>query len=178
MNSGLRKLIFLGLLIGLVYGAYAYMIKPANASLTQRRELVQEKTAKLAKLQKATATAQDLTKQLKRLEEAISFLESRLPPKSQIHTVLEDVTVIAKNHGLTPKTIRSLPLKNNNGYIEQPLKMELYGNFNSYYAFLLELEKLDRITKIRELHLKKVLSKEGYTEATFIVSIFFQNSTT
>jgi type IV pilus assembly protein PilO len=53
--------------------------------------------------------------------------------------------------------------------------MELHGNFNSYYAFLLELEQLDRITKIRELELKKS-DREGQTEATFVMSIFFQSA--
>jgi hypothetical protein len=53
--------------------------------------------------------------------------------------------------------------------------MELDGNFNSYYAFLLELEKLDRITKIRELSLEKT-EREGQTQAKFIMSIFFQNA--
>ena len=51
--------------------------------------------------------------------------------------------------------VRTLKTKQNNGYIELPLKMELQGNFKSYYSFLLELEQLDRITKIRELTLKK-----------------------
>jgi ribosomal protein S27AE len=41
------------------------------------------------------------------------------------------------------------------GYIEQPMKMELYGNFDSYYSFLIDLEQLPRITRIRELELKK-----------------------
>jgi hypothetical protein len=54
--------------------------------------------------------------------------------------------------------------------------MELHGNFNSYYAFLLELEQLDRITKIRELKLEKS-DREGQTEATFVMSIFFQSAT-
>jgi hypothetical protein len=52
--------------------------------------------------------------------------------------------------------------------------MELNGNFNSYYSFLLELEKLDRITKIRELKLRKMPKSDGFAEADFVVSIFFQ----
>ena len=54
--------------------------------------------------------------------------------------------------------------------------MELHGNFNSYYSFLLELERLDRITKIRELTLKKKSKYEGQTEAKFVMSIFFQGA--
>ena len=175
MNSGSRKLIFFVLLMALAYVSYAYMIKPANQHLAQEKVKVEQKRAKLQELKKATATASDLQNQLKKVEEAITVFESKLPPCSEIHKILEDVTKIAQTHGLTPKTIRALNTKNNRGYVEQPLKMELHGNFNSYYAFLLELEKLDRITKIRELSLKKKNKSEVQTEATFIVSIFFQS---
>jgi Tfp pilus assembly protein PilO len=55
--------------------------------------------------------------------------------------------------------------------------MGLVGDFNSFYSFLLELEKLPRIMKIRELSLDKENEVEGKIEAQFIVSIFFQNKT-
>ena len=175
MNNDLKKIIFFILLLALCYVAYMYMIKPAKLELVTQKQKVIEKMAKLEELKRATATADDLNKQLIRVEEAIRLFESRLPPKSQIHTVLENVTVIAQRHGLRPKTIRALKMKDNNGYIEQPLKMELHGNFTAYYSFLLELERLERITKIRKLSLRKKSELEGQTEATFEMSIFFQN---
>ncbi len=176
MTSGFRHLIFFVLLIGMAYIAWAYMIKPANAYLADERTSMEVKRAKLAELERARATADDLKAQLVRVEEAIKVFESKLPPKSEIYTVLENVTLIAQKHGLTPKTIRALKNLDNRGYIEQPLKMELHGDFNSYYSFLLELERMDRITKIRELSLKKKSQYEGQTEATFVMSIFFQNT--
>ena len=105
----------------------------------------------------------------------MEFFESKLPPKSQIHAVLEQVTVIAQKQGLKPKTIRTLAKKDNCGYIEQPLKMTLEGNFGSFYCFLLELEKLPRIMKIRELELDRHKDSDGAITADFVVSIFFQN---
>jgi len=177
MTGSLRKVVFSILLLGLAYVAYQYMIKPANRHLAEAKERVQAKRAKLAEFEKATAAAQNLSKQLEQLQEAIEFFENKLPPKSEIHKVLEQITVIAQRQGLKPKTIRTLREKNNSGYIEQPLKMELVGNFNSFYSFLLELEKLPRIMKIRELELNKRTEHEGQVVADFIVSIFFQNKT-
>jgi len=176
MTSGMRKAVLFVLLAGLTYIAYNYMIKPANRDLTAQKARITQNKKTLRELEKATVAADDLSKQRKRVEEAIAAFESKLPPSSEIHTVLKNVTLIARKHNLTPKTIRAMKPKENNGYIEQPLKMELHGNFNSYYSFLLEFEKMDRITKIRELSLKKESKHEGYTEATFIVSIFFQGT--
>lgn len=175
MTSGLRKAVFFILLLGTAYAGYQYMIKPANRHLAEKKQRVEAKLAKLAEFEKANTAARDLSRQLEQLQQAIDFFESKLPPTSQIHKVLEQVTVIAQKQGLVPKTIRALKRKDNSGYIEQPLKMELVGDFNSFYSFLLELEKLPRIMKIRQLELEKQQDNEGQVAANFIMSIFFQN---
>lgn len=175
MSGNFRKMVFFVLLLGMAVIGYQYMIKPANQHLADVKNRVDTKVAQLAKFQQATAAAEDLTKQLDELQQAIGFFESRLPPRSQIHQVLEQVTVIAQKEDLHPKTIRALKEKDNSGYIEQPLKMELVGNFSAFYSFLLELENLPRIMKIRELKLEKQKDNEGQIAADFVVSIFFQN---
>ncbi|MHC4487451.1 MAG: type 4a pilus biogenesis protein PilO, partial [Planctomycetota bacterium] len=82
---------------------------------------------------------------------------------------------IVQNQGLRSRRILRLRKKDNDSYIEQPLKIELVGNFNSFYSFLLKLEELPRIMKIRELKIDKQKGNEGQIAANFIVSIFFQN---
>lgn len=176
MTSGIRKAIFFVLLLGVSAAGYQYMIRPANQKLAEARQVVNAKRAKLAEFEAATVKTEDLNKQLSQLEEAVNFFESKLPPTSEIHRVLENITVIVQKQGLEPKTIRTLARKEDNrGYVEQPLKMELVGNFNAFYSFLLELETLPRIMKIRELRLDKDRGGDGGITADFIVSIFFQN---
>jgi Tfp pilus assembly protein PilO len=175
-TSNMRKVIFFVLLMVITYMAYAFMIRPTNKYLEEQKAQVQTQLQKLAELEKATAAARDLDKQMEKIQQAVEFFSSKLPPHSQIHTVLEQVTLIAQKQGLKTKTIRTLKQKEFMGYIEQPLKMELYGNFDSYYSFLLDLEQLPRITRIRELELKKDGTHEGMTTAQFVVSIFFQGT--
>mgnify|MGYP006294756899 FL=1 len=178
MTSGLRKLVFFGLLVGVAVAGYQYMIKPANKHLAETKNRVATKLNKLDEFEQATAAAKYQSQQLEQLHEAIQFFESKLPPKSKIHEVLEQVTVIAQTEGLEPKTIRTLERTDNSGYIEQPLEMALAGDFKSFYSFLLELEKLPRIMKIRELEIDKEKTEEGRIVADFVVSIFFQHKTT
>jgi type IV pilus assembly protein PilO len=177
MTSSFRKIVFFVLLVGVSGAGYQYMIRPANKHLAEAKGRVETKLSQLAKFEEAASAAEDLAKQLEKLQEAIEFFESKLPPTSQIHEVLEQVTVIAQKEGLKPKTIRTLMKKDNSGYVEQPLKMQLEGNFSSFYSYLLELEKLPRIMKVRELKLEKQKGGEGQIAADFIVSIFFQNQT-
>lgn len=157
------------------------MIRPANKGLTIQRQRVSEKTRKLAELEKAASDAEELRIQLEQLQNAIGALENKLPFTSEIGKMLEQVTMIAQKQGLKPKTIRTRPQKNSSGYVEQPIRMELEGDFNSFYSFLLELEKLSRIIKIRHLDLRKLQSVgsqsvQGWVTADFVVSIFFQSS--
>jgi len=175
MTSGFRQAIFFVLLLGVAAAGYQFMVKPANQDLATAREALDGKRAKLDDFEEATAQAEDFNKQLGQLDEAIRFFESKLPSASEIHTVLEQVTVIAQKQGLQPKTIRTLQRKDNNGYVEQPLNMQLVGDFNSFYSFLLEIEKLPRIMKLRQLKLNKNDDTEGLVGADFILSIFFQD---
>jgi type IV pilus assembly protein PilO len=178
MSSAIRKLIFVVLLLGVSAAGYQYMIRPANQKLAEARQRVSGQRAKLAEFEEATIKAEDLNKQLTQLDEAVRFFESKLPPTSEIHKVLQQITVIVQSQGLEPKMIRTLSRKeDNSGYVEQPLKMELVGNFNSFYSFLLEIEKLPRIMKIRELKLEKDKDGDGQVTADFIISIFFQGKT-
>jgi type IV pilus assembly protein PilO len=175
MTSSLRKAVFFILLVAVAMAGYQYMIKPANQHLAEAKQRVDGKRAKLTEFEEATAKADDLNKQLAQLQEAIRFFESKLPPTSEIHKVLEQVTVVAQKQGLRPQTIRTLVPKDSNGYIEQPLEMKWIGDFNSFYSFLLEIEKLPRIMKLRQLNLEKESNGEGEVGANFILSIFFQN---
>lgn len=176
MNGNVRKLIFFVIIMGMTYSSYVYMIKPANGELALQQEKLEQKFKKLRELETAPTVLEDVNAQLARLEGSINILESKLPPQKDIHTVLQDITVIAQSNGLVPKTIRTLKQKYNNGYVEQPIKMELNGDFESYYSFLLSLEKLDRITKIREMTIKRDAKEEGVMKANFTISIFFQNA--
>jgi type IV pilus assembly protein PilO len=174
MPTNLRKIIFFVLLIGVVCVAYKYMLKPANLRAAEQKARIQAKLAKLTEFEKASAKAENLSKELGELAEAIKFFESKLPPTSEIDKVLQDITVIGEKQGLKSKRVVTQKNTINSGYTEQPLKMELEGNFDSFYSFLLELEKLPRIMKIRELDLTKQAKSEGEITANFIVSVFFQ----
>lgn len=175
MNGKFKKAIFYFALIGLTILSYQFMIRPANKALAAQQARIQTKSEKIAEFDKAVEAAYDLNAQLQQLQQAVDFFESKLPPTSEIYRVLEQVTLIAQKQGLQPKTIRTLVAKSNSGYIEQPLKLEVEGDFSSFYSFLLELEKLPRIMKIRSLDLKKVKDRDGGVSADFTVSVFFQS---
>jgi type IV pilus assembly protein PilO len=175
MWQPLRKLVFLILVVGLAWAGHQYVIRPAQQSLCESKDRLKLNRMKLSEFEKTTNTAADLTKQLEQLRDAITFFEKKLPPTSEIYSVLEQITLIAQKQGLNPKSIRTLGQKQNSGYIEQPLEMKFEGNFTAFYSFLLEIEKMPRIMKVRKLDVNKTRQLEGQISSDCIVSIFFQN---
>ena len=174
MWQSLRKLVFLMLVVGLAWVGYRFVIQPAQQSLHESKERLKLNRMKLAEFEKATDAALDLSKQMEQLHDAITFFEQKLPPTSEIHNVLEQITLIAQAQGLNPKSIRTLGQKYNSGYIEQPLEMKLEGDFTAFYSFLLEIEKMPRIMKVRKLDVNKTRQREGQISSDCIMSIFFQ----
>lgn len=176
MWSSMRKFVFFALVAGLSVVGNHFMIQPANKGLEASKQRLQANMVRLTEFEKATSAAQSLSRQLEQLEEAVYFFEQKLPPTSEIAKVLEQVTIIAQKQGLKPKQIKTLNRKQNSGYVEQPLKMTLQGNFTAFYSFLLEMEKLPRIMKVRMLDVDKMKDLDGDITADCIVSIFFQHA--
>ena len=70
MTGNLRKAVFFILLLAVTYLAYQ-AIKKANTALALQKVQLNTKLDKLVELKKATATAENLSVQLEKLEEAI-----------------------------------------------------------------------------------------------------------
>lgn len=178
MNSNLRKLILFLAVLSVAFLAWKFMIEPANVSLRKTQKRIDEKKQKLAKIEQVKSTAENISQRLRNLEDTIKVLESRLPPKSEIHKVLRQVSTTAQKQGLDATTIRTMKTSSNRGYIEQPLKIRLKGDYSGFYSFLLELERLPRIMKVRQLKVTKQRDYEGEVQVNLVVSVFFEKEAT
>ena len=57
MTSGIRQAVFFVLLLGVAAAGYQYMVKPANQHLSEAKQRVDGKLAKLTEFEEATAKA-------------------------------------------------------------------------------------------------------------------------
>ncbi|MBI1369398.1 MAG: type 4a pilus biogenesis protein PilO [Planctomycetes bacterium] len=175
MRFGLRELIFVMVLLAVPVAAWWFVFKPNNLQIAQAREEIRAKQQKLQQLQAATRQMEDLGHEIDKLTEAIDVFEAKLPAEKEVEVMLKEVWQLAAKHGLKPRSVRAeKPIKSSR-YSELPLKMVITGNFDGYYAFLLDLERLSRITRVPEMKLEKLKNgDEGQMEAQFTLSIFFE----
>jgi Tfp pilus assembly protein PilO len=175
MRFGLRELIFVLLLIGVLVASWQVVFKKDNLDIAQALEEKARMQRKLQDLQLATRQIDDLGREIDKLTNAIDLFEAKLPAEKEIDVILKDVWQMADKHGLKSRSVKAEKARQNNRYSEAELNMIILGDFNSFYSFLLDLERLSRITCVREMSLDKLKqADEGQMEARFTLTIFFE----
>jgi Tfp pilus assembly protein PilO len=177
MKLGLQEIIFVVAMVALLGASYLFVFSRAN----QERERLQADTAEkrqaIEKLKQATAGIDDLGRKITELQQAIEFFESKLPQEKEIDKILKEVWQMAEANSLQTRTIKTLKSERAANYSEQPIQLSLAGDFGGFYSFLLQLEKLPRITRVTNMDLKKISDKDGEMQAQMTMSIFFEPET-
>lgn len=174
MRIGPRELLFLLVLIAVPVMAYVYVFRPQNAEIETAKLEIQHKEQELTQLASETARATDLAQEYEEISSNIRSIESRLPSDKDVDKLLKQVADMARQNRLKlPKFKTDKPVRYAS-YYELPLEMKLVGQFSSFYGFMLDLENLERITRIPNLDIKRSDKEEGGMEAMFTLSIYFQ----
>lgn len=175
MQFGMRETIFILLLIAMPVASYFFIFEPRNKQIEDARIEIQAKQQKLKQLEQATQGIDDLGEEIDRLTQAIDVFEQKLPARREVEVVLKQVWELAAKHRLVPKSIRTDKPVAAAQYSELPIKMVIMGDFDGFYSFMLELERLSRITRLPMLHMKKNENEEGQMQANLILSVFFES---
>ena len=174
MKFGIREIIFVLVMLGLLGSTNYFVFTKANKKKQDLLTDIRQKQTALSNLQAATAGIDDLNRKIEELQQAITFFESKLPQEKEIDKILKEVWQMAEANQLTTKTIKTMKSERGASYSEQPIQMSLSGDFNGFYAFLLQLEKLPRITRVTDMQLQKISDRDGAMQAQMTLSIFFE----
>jgi Tfp pilus assembly protein PilO len=158
-----------------VAGAVGFFaIYPMCQNMRNDQKVIVERRASLAKLQEVTHRITNLQQEVQRLEGALRFFDSRLPAQTEIDVILREVWLIAESKALTPRSVRTKKPESGPRCNTQPITMAFEGPFDSFYQFLMGIEQLPRITKVRELTIQKSATQEGNILVDMTVDIYFE----
>src|SRR5207249_3308765 len=161
MKFGIREIIFVVVMLGLLGSTNYFVFSKSNKKKADLLADIRQKQQALSNLQQATAGIEDLNNKIDELQKAITFFESKLPQEKEVDKILKEVWQMAEANQLTTKTIKTLRSERGPSYSEQPIQMNLAGDFNGFYSFLLQLEKLPRITRVTDMQLQKISDRDG-----------------
>jgi Tfp pilus assembly protein PilO len=201
MKLGLRIYIFFALLVAIPIGAYVVVFEPNQAKAQKMEREIDAKAKNLDKVSQASANIQQLEKEISTLAKAMAYFRGKLPNQRQIPAIVEEISVLVKENELklvsiSPVSKTGIQYVQDQHYAEQAIEIKLEGDYMTFYAFLQDLEKLPRITRIQNLlvsgrTLPEVKSYEdavqagrdtsnlkppGHVGVKFVVSIFYDKN--
>lgn len=175
MKFGAREVLFLLVMLGLLGSAWFFVFKRADESIAAYAADTASKEQKLREVREATVRIADMNKRLESLQQLIRMFEGKLPRASELGAIVRQVDQQArKSRLLEVGSIKapSAPEKAA-GYFELPVRISMRGDFKSFYDFLLQIERMTRITRINQMKLTKINEVDGSMSADMTLSIYF-----
>jgi Tfp pilus assembly protein PilO len=176
MKLGSREIILVAVLLALLIGSYLFIFQKANAKRHSLLAETHQEEQTLETVHRATAGVDDLNRKIIEMQKQIAFFQSRLPAERDVDRILKEVWEMAGANNLSTQTVKTDTSLHNANYSEQPIEMNLSGNFEGFYSFLQQLERLDRITRITQMKLQRIDTENGQMQANLTLSIFFTPS--
>lgn len=187
MRFGVREFIFILVLMAVPVASFFLVFKPQNERINLARQEIHVKQSRMDRLAAITDRLEDLDLAIANGRESIELIEQKLPDEEGVDDILQRVWQIAKRNRQTVKSVKSKKKLPAVLYMELPLEMVMEGDFDGFYQFLLELENLQRITRIHDLDIQRMDHKRtssddetmaGMARAEFTLSIYFETSAT
>jgi type IV pilus assembly protein PilO len=114
-----------------------------------------------------------LNRKIDQLEQAIKIFDNKLPAQRDVDTILQQVSQISQSAGLTTRTVKPAKSETTANYSEEPIELTVSGDYKGFYQFMLDLEKLPRLTRVTQMKLTKMNGDSGQMAADVTLSIYF-----
>ena len=171
----LRQGFFFAVLIAVPVSSFFLVFKPQNEEIDRAKKEIEHKQGMLEKLRQATGRSEDLARANEQIAESIDAIEARLPTTKEMDSILRQLAALAAENGLVVPTFKKSDKSQQAGLaMEQPLDVEITGDFDGFYSFLLQLEQLPRITRISDLDIKRSTDIDGEMKAKCVLSVYYQ----
>jgi len=170
MRLGLRQLFFLSATLAMAACAYFYGIGSAGEQRELLRADIAAKQKSIAELHESTAGVDQLQQKIADLHRSIDQFQSKLPQPDQVQPLLGQLSRMAAANSLRTQSMKSLAPLSADTYRALPVEIALAGDFNGFYAFLLQVEKLPRLMRITKMKLQP--SPDGDVQAQLTLSIY------
>lgn len=175
MNTMVRQSFFFAVLLAVPLSSYFLVFRPQNERIARARQEIEHKQAMLEKLRQATAQSDDLQKTNHEIRESIDAIRARLPSTKEMPDVLRQVAVLAARNGLEIPNFQNADKPQSAGVaMEQRINVEITGDFDGYYRFLQELERMPRITRIPDMQIQRSDKMDGEMKTKFTLSVYYE----
>jgi len=158
------------LLVGL-YDSLLWM--PLQEDMDTLSEQVEQQRAKLARNQRLASELPEKKREYEQLVRDLRVALNMLPKKSQIDTLLADVSWAGKDAGLEFSTFEPKQEVRRELYAEVPVSISLTGSFRQLLSFLKRVGEMPRIVEVKGLSIKAGPQSQALEVAGQVVTYRF-----
>lgn len=159
------KLIAVAILVVLVgFVAWIWFISPENEKINQLRQQESSLKAQIRQKQLLAAGLPAYQAQIKEMQVRFTRFLEQLPNRTQIPSLLDDVTLAGRSRGLEFELFQPLPEVSKNFYAEIPVKLKVVGAYNAMGQFAAAVAAMPRIVTLNDIDITR-LPSTGSDEA-------------
>jgi len=120
--------------------------------------------------QRKAANVEAYKTQLKEMEKSFGAMLRQLPGKTEVPSLLVDISQVGLAAGLQEKLFQPAPEIRKDFYAELPIKIRLTGSYHQFGSFVSGIAALPRIVTLNDIQISPVDAKGGYDNLTMDVT--------
>ncbi|HRG50634.1 MAG: type 4a pilus biogenesis protein PilO [Cellvibrionales bacterium] len=146
--------------------SYQFVLKEQTAVLDQ--EIQKEQTLRTSFESKVgeAANLEAYRAQMKEMKESFDALVLQLPKDTEVPGLLDDISNTGQSSGLNIESIKLLPEKKADFYVELPIDIQVSGGYHDFATFASGIAGLPRIVTLHDFLIAPVDAKSGASKAS------------
>jgi type IV pilus assembly protein PilO len=160
-------LIFVILSAALIY-AVPYRSQMPDLEAARRDE--QALQATFDEKQRKAANFEAYKSQIKEMERSFGAMLRQLPGKTEVPSLLVDISQVGLAAGLQEKLFQPAPEVHKDFYAELPIKIRLTGSYHQFGNFVSGIAALPRIVTLHDINIVPEAKDAGYDQLTLDVT--------
>ncbi len=171
MRVGIRAIIFTALVCGILGGTYALVVEPHLHQRRQMRKEIASMTAAIESLTRTTGELEHMEEAVNRQDRALAFYQTQLPDAGDANKAIPEITEMAGANSLQTVSIRAGDPRPRGQYVSQPMELCVNGDFNGFYSFLQQLEKLPHTIRVPQMSIDTANDIPGDVHAVMTIEV-------
>lgn len=148
---------------------YVFVVNGQWPELDQERKRQDDLWAEFLRKQSKAANFDAYKAQLKEMEKSFGAMLRQLPGKTEVPSLLVDISQTGLAAGLDEKLFQPAPEVKREFYAELPIKIRLTGNYHELGNFVSGIAALPRIVTLHDIEIKPA-EKDSYDDLVLDVT--------
>jgi Tfp pilus assembly protein PilO len=162
----------LGVLVAFAAGFWAIVYRPADARANLLHVEVERQRQELEVSRERARDLPRIAAENKALNERL-VRAKRLPRQSEWAEFVRDITTLSQQRDLRKFNYKYGVARREGSFSQLPIQLEFEGDMRNVDAFLREVERLPRLTRLRNVHVKGIPERNGFVTVQLTLNTYF-----